>query len=482
MKPLSLSAIAVVLEARIDGLANDAAAATLVSGVCVDSRAVNPGDLFVAIVGERSDGHDFVATALKAGAVAALVQHPVQSVDGVALPCLVVDDPVLALGRLAAWYRREILTCSVVAVTGSSGKTSTKDLLACVLSAAGPTVSARGSFNTEVGLPLTILSADEDAAFLVLEMGMRGAGHIAYLAEIARPDVGVVLNVGSAHLGMLGSREAIASAKSELVAALDPAAVAVLNADDPAVLAMGALTGARVVLFGESVAADVRATDVRVDELARPSFTLTETSSGAASPVSLVLSGEHYVSNALAAAAVGLACGISVERVADALRIAEIDSRWRMEIRETAAGVTVVNDAYNANPESMRAAVKSLAAMAAGRRTWAVLGEMRELGDASMEEHDAIGRLAVRLDISRLVCVGEGTRVMHLAASNEGSWGEESVHVPDVEAAIALLREQLRPGDVVLVKASRTIGLERIAAALLDPSGPVASSTSEAGA
>lgn len=469
MIPLTPREIADAVDGSLHGsVATDEAA---VLSVVADSREVEPGALFVAIQGERSDGHDHADAAVQAGAVLVLSSRPVTGRDGSDLPCVVVDDPVVALGRLAGWYRRERLSCTVVGITGSSGKTSTKDLITRVLGAAAPTVSPRGSFNTEVGMPLTMLRADHDTRFLVLEMGMRGEGHIAYLAELAQPDVGVVLNVGSAHLGMLGSREAIGRAKSELVRGLAPTATAVLNADDPVVAAMADVTPARVVTFGESPSAMVRATDVRVDDRARPSFTLTDQQAQSSAPVSLRLSGEHYVSNALAAATVGRVCGLSVEVIADALRIAEIDSRWRMEIRESPSGVVVVNDAYNANPESMRAALKSLAAMAAGRRTWAVLGEMRELGDASLEEHDAIGRLAVRLDISRLVCVGEGTKVMHLGASNEGSWGEESVHVADVDEAIALLGAQVRPGDVVLVKASRAVGLERVAEALLAGGG-----------
>lgn len=470
MIPLTPREIADAVGGSLHGPTDPDASSVL--RVVADSREVEPGDLFVAIVGERSDGHDHAAEAVAAGASLVLSARPLSGEGGPAegsadLPCVVVDDPVLALGRLASWYRRERLDCTVVAVTGSSGKTSTKDLIARMLGASGTTVSARGSFNTEVGLPLTILRADAATRFLVLEMGMRGEGHIAHLTEVASPDVGVVLNVGSAHLGMLGSREGIARAKSELVRGLTSTATAVLNVDDPAVAAMAEVTPASVVSFGEAPGARIRATDVRVDDRARPSFTLHDAESEAAAPVALQLSGEHYVSNALAAAAVGRVCGLSVDVIADALRIADIDSRWRMEIRESPEGVVVVNDAYNANPESMRAALKSLAAMAAGRRTWAVLGEMRELGEASVEEHDAIGRLAVRLDISRLVCIGEGTRVMHLGASNEGSWGEESIHVPDVEAAIELLRQQVRPDDVVLVKASRAEGLERVAEALL---------------
>lgn len=462
---IPLSAADVV--AAVEGVASAVDGGAPITGVTVDSRDVAPGDLFVAIAGERVDGHDFAADAVAAGASCVLASRPLADGAGSALPCIVVDDPVAALGRLASWYRRERLSCVVIGITGSSGKTSTKDLVARVLSTAAPTVSPRGSFNTEVGLPLTVLGADADTRFLVLEMGMRGEGHIAYLVRLMNPDIGVVLNVGSAHLEMLGSREAIARAKSEMVRDLPQTSIAVLNRDDPAVRAMADITAAQVLTFGEAPDADLRATDVRVDAAARPSFTLTDTRTEEAMPVSLLLSGEHHVSNACAAAAVGRAAGVSMEQIADALRAAEPDSRWRMEVRVAPAGFTVINDAYNANPESMRAALKSLAAMAAGRRTWAVLGEMRELGDASMEEHDAIGRLAVRLDISRLVCVGEGTRVMHLGASSEGSWGEESIHVPDVDAAISLLRAQLRPDDVVLVKASRSIGLERIAEALL---------------
>ncbi len=469
MIPLSPSEIAAATHGTLHGVTEVDAKA--VTGVSVDSRSVGRGDLFVAIVGERVDGHDFAADAVAAGASCVLSSRPLPASDGSALPCVVVDDPVLALGALASWYHRQRLSCTVIGITGSSGKTSTKDLIGRVLSAAAPTMSAKGSFNSEVGLPLTVLEADADTRFLVLEMGMRGEGHIAYLVSLVMPDIAVVLNVGSAHLGVVGSREAIARAKSEIVRSLPASAVAVLSEDDPVVRAMADVTQARLVTFGESAAADIRATDVRLDDLARPAFTLHDISADEALPVHLRLSGEHFVSNACAAAAVGRVAGVPMEVIADALCAAEADSRWRMEVHRAPGGYTVINDAYNANPESMRAALKSLAAMAAGRRSWAVLGEMRELGDAGREEHDAIGRLAVRLDISRLVCVGEATRVMHLGASSEGSWGEESIHVPDVDAAIALLREQVQPDDVVLVKASRAVGLEQVAEALLTGAG-----------
>jgi len=371
----------------------------------------------------------------------------------------------------------------VVAVTGSSGKTSTKDLIARVLATAGPTVSPQGSFNTEVGLPLTVLQADASTRFLVLEMGMRGEGHIAYLAGLVRPDISVLLNVGSAHLGLLGSREAIARAKGEIIRDLPASATAVLNTDDALVAAMSGHTAAHVVRFGESSDARVRATDVRLDERARARFTLVDTADAGAdavastAPVQLLLSGRHHVSNALAAAAVGVVSGLSVHQVAGALGLAVPDSRWRMEVSEAPGGCTVINDAYNANPESMRAALASLAAMSGGRRTWAVLGEMRELGDAAESAHAAVGSFAVQEGVARLVCVGEATRAMHRAACDE--WARvagsdttdgdgEPVLVPDPAAAIALLTAQVRPEDIVLVKASRSIGLEVVAEALLE--------------
>ena len=470
MIPLRVDDIARAVTGRVAGADPQA----LVRGVVVDSRDPAPGSMFVAIAGDRVDGHDFAAAAVARGCTLVLSARELVDPEGVPLPCVVVDDPVGALGRLAAWYRRNQLRCLVIGVTGSTGKTSTKDLIGSILSAVGPTVRAEGSFNTEVGVPLTILQADGHTQFLVLEMGMRGEGHIAYLVDMAQPDIGIVVNVGTAHLGMLGSRESIARAKGELVRGLSSAGIAVLNGDDPYVRAMAADTDASVVTYGESAGCDLGATGVRLDDMARPSFTLHDRRGGidATAPVMLQLSGEHQVSNALGAAAVALSAGATLDQVGQALSSATAQSRWRMEVREAPGGYLVINDAYNANPDSMRAALKTLAAMAAGRRTWAVLGEMRELGDEAMVEHDAVGRLAVRLDISRLVCVGEGTRVMHLGASNEGSWGDESVHVADVDAALALLRQQLRPGDVVLVKASRSIGLERIADALLSGGRP----------
>ena len=428
--------------------------------VVVDSRSALPGGLFVAVRGEHVDGHDYAGAAVAAGAVAVLASRPL------GVPAIVVPDVVAALGRLARAVLDRAPQVQVVGITGSSGKTSTKDLLAQVLERAGPTVAPPGSYNNEIGLPLTVLGIAPDTRHLVVELGARGLRHIAALCAVAPPSVGVVLNVGSAHLGEFGSREAAASAKGELVEALPADGVAILNADDPLVRAMAARTAARVVTTGWDSGADVRAQDLAFTADGYPRFHLAV--DGARESISLRVFGEHQVSNALAAAAAALALGMALPEVAAALSEAGPRSRWRMEVTERPDGVTVLNDAYNANPESVRAALKALVTLAGARRTWAVLGEMRELGADAVREHDAVGRLAVRLDVSRLVAVGAGTRPLHLGAVMEGSWGEESVHVPDIDAALSLLRDQLLPGDVVLVKASRAGGLERLAQALLD--------------
>ncbi|TNM63248.1 UDP-N-acetylmuramoyl-tripeptide--D-alanyl-D-alanine ligase [Streptomyces sp. NP160] len=471
MIPIALGDVAAATGGRLTGGADPSA---VVSGVVVDSRAATGGDLFAAVPGERVDGHDHAAAALGAGAVAVLAERDLgEDVPAVVVPGRVLDAlPALAVEVLA---RRRALAddpdlaapFDVVAVTGSSGKTSTKDLLAAVLAPLGPVVAPPGSFNNELGVPLTLLRVEEGTRSLVVEMGARGRGHIAHLCQLAHPRVGAVLNVGSAHVGEFGSPEAIAVAKGELVEALPPAGgqdggVAVLNADDHRVAAMAERTRARVVTFGWGAGADVRAEDVRVDAHGRPSFTLHARSGdeAASAEVSMQLHGEHHVSNALAAAACALAVGAQLGDVADALSAARAASRWRMEVTERPDGVVVVNDAYNANPESVRAALRALKAMRRpGGRTWAVIGEMLELGDTARDEHDAVGRYAVRLDVSRLVAVGEGARPVHTGAVLEGSYADESVWVADAEAAHALLEAELRPGDVVLVKSSHGAGL-----------------------
>jgi UDP-N-acetylmuramoyl-tripeptide--D-alanyl-D-alanine ligase len=469
-------------------------AVSVTGAVEFDSRRVHPGDLFLALPGARVDGHDYAAAAMEAGAVAVLAARPVGVPAIVVRPVPAAVAPgagtsastsayvlahdtdgsaaavLAALAKLARASVDRLVAggeLTVVGVTGSSGKTSTKDLLAQVLAPLGPVVAPPESFNNELGFPWTALRADSGTRFLVLELSARGPGHIASLTETAPPRIGVVLNVGTAHLGEFGSREAIAQAKGELVEALPASGVAVLNADDPNVAGMATRTRARVVTVGRSADADVRATDVVVDATARAGFTLH--AKGAGVPVRLAVHGEHQVGNALAAAAVALECGADLATVAQALGAARVGSAHRMDVRTRADGVTVVNDSYNANPDSMRAALKALVTMSRGapaaRRSWAVLGEMAELGEESVVEHDRIGRLVVRLDVDRLIVVGAGRpcRALHQGAVMEGSWGEESILVPDIESAIALLDDELAAGDVVLVKASNSVGLWAVA-------------------
>jgi UDP-N-acetylmuramoyl-tripeptide--D-alanyl-D-alanine ligase len=440
-----------------------------VPGFYVDSRIPIVSGIFVALVGEKVDGHDYLADVRAAGANLAIVASDSSAPVPEGLPLLRVSDPLIALGQIAHWVRLNVLTARVIGITGSSGKTSTKDLIAGILSQYGQCVAPPGSFNTEVGLPLTILSADMHTQFLVLEMGMRGIGHITTLAEIAVPDIGVVLNVGSAHIELLGSIENIAVAKGELVRALPANGVSILNQDDPFVSRMSDGLTCSQLTFGETRGSDIHAGDISIEPDGTTRFLAAYRDESHLVHVKLI--GEHYVSNALAAISASVAAGVPFHTACEFLGNVNVISRWRMEVTEAANGVTVINDAYNANPESMRAALKTLAQMGSReprRRTWAILGEMRELGEYSLDAHDAIGRLAVRLDISRLVCVGAETKVMHLAAANEGSWGEESAWVSSIDEVMTLLAGALEPGDIVLVKASRSIGLDRVASGILE--------------
>jgi UDP-N-acetylmuramoyl-tripeptide--D-alanyl-D-alanine ligase len=474
--PLTAAQIAEAVRGRL----HRADGTELVTGpVEFDSRQVTPDGVFVALPGVKVDGHDF---AEQAGARVTLAAREVDvpsvivppAVDAHSRSFALIGDKdgsgAAVLGGLAALARYvfdRLPNLTVVGVTGSSGKTSTKDLIAQVLAPMGDTVAPPGSFNSELGHPYTVLRATEQTKYLVLELSARGPGHIAALCEVAPPKIGVVINVGTAHIGEFGSREEIARTKGELVEALPEDGVAVLNADDPLVRAMASRTRARVVLVGEAPDAEIRAVDVTLDAEARASFRLV-TPRGEAD-VTLGLHGAHHVGNALSAAAVALELGATPAEVAERLSNAQRVSAYRMEVTTRPDGVTVVNDSYNANPESVRAALKSLAEMGrSGRRTWAVLGTMADLGDEAVRAHDEIGRLAVRLDVNRLVVVGEQARAMHQGAHLEGSWGEESLCVPDVAAAVAHLRTHLAPGDVVLVKASKSEALWRVAEALLE--------------
>lgn len=445
MIPLALAEVAAAAGGRLAG----ADPGVRVTGpVEFDSRAVGAGGLFVAFAGANVDGHDFAPAALAAGAVAVLGTRELPGV-----PMVLVADPLAAMGRLARAVVDRLPGLTVVGLTGSSGKTTTKDMVAQLLTRLGPTVAPAGSFNNELGHPHTVLRAGRDTRFLVLEMGARGLGHISYLCGIAPPRVGVVLNVGVAHLGEFGSVDAIARAKRELVEALPAGGVAVLNADDERVRAMTPATPARVVLFGEAPEATVRAGDVTLDERGRASYTLVTPLGKAA--VRLRVSGAHQVGNTLAAAAVAIEAGLPVDVLADALGDLRVISSRRMDVFDRPDGVTVIDDSYNANPASVAAALRALVAMGRGRRTVAVLGYLAELGEYERSGHEEVGRLAAQLGVDRLVVVGEPAAPVHHGAAAVATWGGESVLVSDQRSAVAVLRDELRPGDVVLVKGSR---------------------------
>jgi UDP-N-acetylmuramoyl-tripeptide--D-alanyl-D-alanine ligase len=454
--PLSVAQIADATGAQLADVPDPAA---LVTGpVVIDSREAGPGSLFAALPGTRTDGHAFAGQALAAGAVAVLVSRPVGG------PAVVVPDVQAALAKLARAVIDRAPELTVVGITGSAGKTTTKDLAAQLIETLGPTVAPRASFNNEIGHPLTVLKITDQTRYLISELAARGPGHITELCQIAPPRLGAVLCVGYAHAGEFGGLEQIARAKGELPAALPADGVAVLNADDHRVAAMAGRTKARVVTFGRSPQADVRAELVTADGLGRAGFTLV-TASGTA-PVQLRLHGEHHVYNALAAAALAAELGMPVADIGAGLSAAVARSRWRMEVTQRPDGVTVVNDAYNANPDSVRAAIAALATMARGGRSLAVLGHMTELGDAADQLHEEIGATAARAGVAALIVVGEEAAPMLAGAKAVPSWQGELVAVPDAAAAVRALADRLRSGDVVLVKASHSIGLERVALAL----------------
>ncbi|MFF2389958.1 UDP-N-acetylmuramoyl-tripeptide--D-alanyl-D-alanine ligase [Agromyces sp. NPDC058104] len=441
---------------RLDGAS--ATAETVVSGaVTTDSREIDAGDVFVAKRGEFDDGHRFAPSAVERGAAVLIVEHALE----LPVPQIVVADSIDALGALATEVVRRVRSLGrlrIVGVTGSNGKTTTKNLLRAVLEKVGPTVAARASYNNEVGAPVTMLELAEDTEFLVAEMGASGVGEIARLIRMARPDVGIVLKVGLAHAGEFGGIEKTVQAKSEMVTDLLPGDVAVLNADDPRVVPMAGLTDARVVWFGLGDAAEVRATELRAHSRGTD-FTVT-VPGGEQARVHFGVLGEHHVMNALAAVAASIELGVPLADVVAALEQVTLAERWRMQLMGGRDGITVINDAYNASPDSMSAALKTLAQVREpGSRTIAVLGEMSELGEFSGEEHDRIGLLAVRLGISQLVVVGQAARRLHISAINEGSWDGESAYVESADEAFELVTAGARPGDTILVKSSNSAGL-----------------------
>jgi UDP-N-acetylmuramoyl-tripeptide--D-alanyl-D-alanine ligase len=451
---LSLAEIVQIVGGRLIATVSDHS--EVGGSVQTDSRLVAPGSIFFALPGEVTDGALFAAAAVENGAALVIAERELD----LAVPLIVVSDGVTALAALAAAVVARVRatgTLSVVAVTGSNGKTTTKNLLRAILEKQAPTVAPKGSFNNEVGAPISMLGIGYETRYLVVEMGARVAGEIARLVAIAKPDIGVVLKVGLAHVGEFGGIDAVQRAKSEMVTDLRPGAVALLNADDDRVAAMAGLTEATVRWFGLSNSADVRADDVEATATGTR-FTLVLGDSRM--PVRLRILGEHHVLNALAALSVASELGVDLAAAITAVESVERAERWRMELLRPPSGATVINDAYNASPDSMAAALKTLAQVRGENdRTIAVLGEMAELGEYSDEEHDRIGRLVVRLNIRKLIVVGHAARHIHNAAGLEGSWDGESVFVETADEAYDLLREDLGTGDIVLVKSSKSANL-----------------------
>lgn len=461
MIALTFAEIAAVLGGELRLAASDTPE-TVVDGVVdTDSRVMEPGAIFVAKPGEITDGHRFVGAATEAGAVLAIVEHPVD----VDVSQIVVPDAVRALADLARAVVarvRETGDLRIVGITGSNGKTTTKNFLARILQDEGETVAPIKSYNNEVGAPLTMLRVTPTTRFLVSEFGAAGVGSIAQLAGLVEPDVAVVLMVGLAHAGGFGGIEQTARAKAELVESARAGGTAVLNVDDPRVAAMRSIAddrGLTTVGFGQGAAAEVRASAIDVTAAGTSAIVHAD---GTEQPLQLQVLGAHHISNALAAIAAAQVLGVTVSDSIARLETVEIAERWRMQPMGNDS-VRIINDAYNASPDSMAAALRTLAQITSpGERTVAVLGAMSELGEAAGEEHDRIGLLAVRLNIQRIVVVGPDARRLFLSAVGEGSWDGEAVHLPDQDAAFEYLQTELRTGDRVLVKSSNSVGLRHL--------------------
>lgn len=429
-----------------------------------DSKMASKGSIFLALKGAERDGHDFVSDAFRNGIEIALVSKPVTERH------ILVPDVLQALGALAKYLRDSLAELKVVAITGSQGKTTTKDLLTEILSGKGKTVAPLGNFNNELGAPLTLLECTEETKYCIIEMGARHIGDIAALCEIATPDIGVVLKVGSAHIGEFGSAEAVAKAKSEMISTLADTAIAVLGDYDAFTPSMAKLHKGRTIIFGEKNSDEIRAADLEMRE-GCPHFDLV-TPDGRAS-VGLRIVGIHQTSNALAAAAVGTALGFGVDYIAGALSTATVKSKWRMQVLEFDSRV-LINDAYNASPESMEAALRTLIlyAQERGGQAWAFLGKMHELGESSTAEHGRIGRLAEEIGIDHLVCIAAPEYAATLSGALKGggnhTGAEMSVHLCSEQSEAMKLIPQISAGDVILVKASRSEHLEELADSILE--------------
>lgn len=456
MIELSIRDIATAVAGRVELADSNAREDSHISGESqTDSREIQPGQIFFARRGEETDGHLFVAQAIERGAALIVAER----VTDPRAPHIIVPDTTIALGSLAREVIRRVQDLGrlrIVGITGSNGKTTTKNLLAAMTARVGDTVAPEKSFNNEVGAPLTMLKVTASTEYLVAEMGASVEGDIDRLVKMAHPNIGIVLSVGLAHAGEFGGIEATFRAKSEMVRCLTAEDLAVLNRDDPRVVKMAEFAKGPVLWFGMGKEADVRADSVE-SGIDGTRFTLhigTESRE-----VTFAVLGEHHIMNALAASAAASALGIPIDVIVDVLQQVTRAERWRMEVVATSP-VTVINDAYNASPDSMAAALKTLAQIAKpGGRTIAVLGEMSELGEFSGEEHDRIGLLAVRLNISRIVVVGSGARRLHITTINQGAWDGESVYCEDADAAFDYLSGELTSGDTVLVKSSNAAGL-----------------------
>lgn len=463
MIKLSVSEIA----SAINGAVHGDGTVSVFGSVETDSRLISAGDLFVAKPGEVTDGHEFAQQAVGAGAVAVVVERLIEDLDA---PQIVVEDSVAALGRLAQFVLAEIRKSTdlkVIGVTGSNGKTTTKNMLNAILSKVAETIAPIESYNNEVGAPYSILQTTLSTKFLVVELGAGGVGSIRYLTEIAKPDLGVILKVGLAHVGEFGGIEVTAKIKGELAEGMPTGSKLILNADDGYVAEMANHTKSQVVWFGTASEAGYRATDQSLT-IEGTQFTL-HWPDGATSKVHLQILGEHHVMNALAAAAVSDQLGVSRELIVSTLDQLPLAERWRMQVHHRADGVTIINDAYNASPDSTKAALQTLAQLGrSGRRTIAILGEMAELGNLSREQHDAIGRIVVRLNIDQLIVVGQGAKLIHMGAEQEGSWAGESKFFESIDEALDHVRGMLMAGDLVLVKSSKSANLRYLGDDLME--------------
>lgn len=463
---LTLSEIAGICQ----GLLYNSLGTEIVSGVTIDSRQVKPGDLYVPIKGEKFDGHQFIAAAGKNGAVAAFCeQQQADLVQDLNLPVIIVESALQAMQELAAWYLKQT-KARVVAITGSVGKTSTKDMVAAVLQTKFKVLANKGNLNTEIGLPLTLFALKPEVDYAVLEMGMRGPGQITELTEIAPPFIGVLINVGESHIELLGSQEAIATAKGELLAALPAQGWAILNGDDPLVRSQSSRSAAPLIYYGFSSQADLQVTATDLEQLSDGRVRFMLKIGSEQTLVTLAAPGQHNVKNALAAAAVGYSLGLTGSEIAFGLSQVDL-TPMRCQVLETPRGYRVINDTYNACYDSMRAGLDLLASLKEeGNRSIAVLGDMLELGDNCIPAHRRVGQYVVESGVDYLITVGTRSRQIANGAVSNGLLTDHVRSVPDTDSAVEVLRSLVQATDVILVKGSRSMQMEKVVAAMVGES------------